>query len=138
MNHFAVYILQVHYLWQPQSNDTIERILFLGLLNFSFHHIATDVLYFGSTMPHTYYEMALNTPKINFTPKHVSVITVTVGRNISYLSLRDEVLHPSETTCKVNFVYINLLKFLERRQEDKDYELNGSKHSPKLICLLFL
>jgi len=27
-----------------------------------------------------------------------------------------------------------ILKFLERRQEDKYSELNGSKHSPNLFC----
>jgi hypothetical protein len=45
------------------------------------------------------------------------------------LTVTDQVLHPYETTGKTTVLYVLILKFLERRQEDKkDSEQNGSNN----------
>jgi hypothetical protein len=48
----------------------------------------------------------------------------------SFLSVRDEVSHPYETTGKFSFLVFTFLD----GQEDKDSEWNGSKHSLTLTC----
>jgi hypothetical protein len=51
----------------------------------------------------------------------------------SSLRVRDEVSHPYKTIGKLIVSCILIFKFLERRGEDKIFEVNSSKHSPNLI-----
>jgi hypothetical protein len=55
----------------------------------------------------------------------------------SSLSVKDQILHLYKTTGKVKVPYILIFKFLERRWEAKDLELNGSKHSPNYMLLIY-
>jgi hypothetical protein len=50
------------------------------------------------------------------------------------LSVTDQVSHLYKTTGKIMVLYALNSKFLERRREDKDSELNGEKHSLNLTC----
>jgi len=42
--------------------------------------------------------------------------------------VRDKVSHPNKTTGKVTVLYILITEFLEKRWEDKESKLNGSKY----------
>jgi hypothetical protein len=46
----------------------------------------------------------------------------------------DHISCPYKATGKILVLYMLWYKFWERRWEDKYSELNGSKHSPNLIC----
>jgi hypothetical protein len=54
--------------------------------------------------------------------------------------VRDQILHPYKTTGKITVLYIVIFMFFFLRgdMKVKDSELNGSKHSPNLICSYFL
>jgi hypothetical protein len=81
-------------------------------------------------------------------PPHPSAPSSILGRNIllstlfsdtvnlySSLSVRDQVSHPCKTTKLWLCFSLQVLREETGRQ---DFEQNGSKHSPNLICSLFL
>jgi hypothetical protein len=49
------------------------------------------------------------------------------------ISARDQISHPCKTTDKIMIVCVLILKYLDRRQEEKYCEHNDSKISPNLI-----
>jgi hypothetical protein len=63
----------------------------------------------------------------------LSTLFLNILKPHSSLCVPDQVSHQYKTTGKIMVLYILIFKFLERRQEDKDYEWSSSKHSVNLI-----
>jgi hypothetical protein len=54
------------------------------------------------------------------------------------VKVRDKLLHPYKTKCKIRVSYFFIFKFFNIRCEDKDSELNHNKNSLNLIMFNFM